>query len=133
MDGFGKSHDPSLSPQLLTPSFIFLLALRQDGNEGDVWLAIRKEEFMQDLISLPSSPSFSQIKHTGNRNESSRLGFGGNRKRREYGEQYNTCLSQGGYSFTLGGGCHKEFQNNTVTSLDFKVNSKSIFHLKSDF
>lgn len=50
----------------IAPSYsIFLLALRQDENEVDVWLAIRKEEFRQDLMSFPSSSSFNQIKHTG--------------------------------------------------------------------
>lgn len=36
---------------------IFLLALRQDENEVDVWLAVKKEEFKQALINLPPSPS----------------------------------------------------------------------------
>lgn len=53
-----------------TTSFIFLFPVtqssipssywpreRQDENEVDVWLAVKKEEFKQALINLPSSPS----------------------------------------------------------------------------
>lgn len=67
MDGWMGVENHTVHFFLLSCSLlysIFLLALRQDENEIDVWLAIKREEFKQNLINI-SSPSIRSDRHWG--------------------------------------------------------------------